>query len=128
MTMSGIHTEALLNKQTKPQLVQPLLKTEATLGSQISDLSKKIKDTLAHLKMLEADIAVVKTVNDRLVERIVKTERQCCENAQYTRRDTPEIAEVPSSIDKSVLEETVHRIFKRLVSKLTNGMFKPVIF
>ena len=84
MTMSGIHTEALLNKQTKPQLVQPLLKTEATLGSQISDLSKKIKDTLAHLKMLEADIAVVKTVNDRLVERIVKTERQCCENAQYT--------------------------------------------
>ena len=128
MTMSGIHTEALLNKQTKPQLVQPLLKTEATLGSQISDLSKKIKDTLAHLKMLEADIAVVKTVNDRLVERIVKTERQCCENAQYIRRDTPEIVGVPSSIDKSVLEETVHRIFKRLVSKLTNGMFKPVIF
>ena len=128
MTMSGIHTEALLNKQTKPQLVQPLLKTEATLGSQISDLSKKIKDTLAHLKMLEADIAVVKTVNDRLVERIVKTERQCCENAQYIRRDTPEIVGVSSSIDKSVLEETVHRIFKRLVSKLTNGMFKPVIF
>ena len=128
MTMSGIHTEALLNKQTKPQLVQPLLKTEATLGSQISDLSKKIKDTLTHLKMLEADIAVVKTVNDRLVERIVKIERQCCENAQYTRRDTPEIVGVPSSIDKSVLEETVHRIFKRLVSKLTNGMFKTVIF
>ena len=128
MTMSGTHTEAVLNKLTKPELVQLLLKTEATLGSQIPDLSKEIKDTLTHLNRLEADIAVVKTVNDRLVERIVKTERQCCENAQYTRRDTPEIVGVPSSIDKSVLEETVHRIFKRLVLKLTNGMFKPVIF
>ena len=44
-------------------------------GSQISDLSKEIKDTLTHLRKLEADIAVVKMVNDRLVERIVKTER-----------------------------------------------------
>ena len=56
MTMSGIHTEAVLNKLTKPGLVQLILKTEATLGSQITDLSKEIKDTLTHLKKLEADI------------------------------------------------------------------------
>ena len=77
MTMIGTHTEIVLNKLTKPELVQRLLKTEATLGSQITDLSKKIKDTLTHLKKLGADIAVVRTVNDRLVERVVKTERQC---------------------------------------------------
>ena len=53
--------------------------TEATLGSQISDLPKEIKDTLTHLKKWEADIAVIKTVSNRLVERIVKTERQCWE-------------------------------------------------
>ena len=45
MTMSGTHAEAVLNKLTKPELVQLLLKTESTLGSQISDLSKEIKDT-----------------------------------------------------------------------------------
>ena len=84
MTMSGTHTEAVLNQVTKPKLVQLLLKTEATLGSQISDLSKEIKDTLIHLKKLEADIVVVNIVNDRLVERIVKTERQSWENAQYS--------------------------------------------
>ena len=77
MKMIGTHTEIVLNKLTKPELVQRLLKTEATLGSQITDLSKKIKDTLTHLKKLEADIAVVRTVNDRLAERVVKTERQC---------------------------------------------------
>ena len=53
------------------------MKTEATLGSQITDLSKDVKDTLAHFKKLEADIAVVRTVNDRLVERLFKTEKQC---------------------------------------------------
>ena len=77
MTMIGTHTEIVLNKLTKPELVQRLLKTEATLGSQITDLYKKIKDTLTHLKKLEADIAVFRTVNDRLVERVVKTGRQC---------------------------------------------------
>ena len=85
MTMSGTHTEAVLNKLSKPELVQLPLKTEASLGSQITDLSKEIKDTLTYLKKLESDIAVVRTVNDRLVERVVKTERQCWENAQYSR-------------------------------------------
>ena len=113
MTMSGAHTEAVLNKLTKPELVL-LLKTEATLGSQISDLSKEIKDTLTHLKKLEADIAVVKIVNDRLVERIVKTERQCWENAQYSRRDTLETVGILGSIDKTVLEETVRGIFGKI--------------
>ena len=86
MTMSGTHTETVLNILTKTELVQQLLlKTEATLGSQITDLSKAIKDTLTYLKKLEADIAVVRTVNDRLVERVVKTERQCWENAQHSQ-------------------------------------------
>ena len=52
VTISGTHTEAVLNKLTKPELVQVLLGTEATLGSQITDLSKEIKDTLTDLKNL----------------------------------------------------------------------------
>ena len=40
MTMNGSHTEAVLNKLNKPELLQLLLKTEATLGSQITELSK----------------------------------------------------------------------------------------
>ena len=112
--MSGTNTEAVLNKFTKLELIQLLLKTEATLGSQISDLPKEIKDTLTHSKKMEADIVVVKIVNDRLVERIVKTERQCWENAQYSRRETLEIVGIPGSIDKSVLEETVRGIFGKI--------------
>ena len=54
--MSGTHAGAVLNKLTKPELVQLILKTEATLSPQITDLSKdlskEIKDTLTYLKKL----------------------------------------------------------------------------
>ena len=63
---------------------------------------------------MEADIAVARTVNDRLVERVVKIERQWWENAQFCRRDTLEIIGIPRSIGNSVLEETVRRVFKRI--------------
>ena len=75
MAVTGTHTEAVLNKLTKPELVQLLLKTESTLGTQIADISKEVKDTLTHLKSFEGDTAVVRTVTNRLVERLVKTER-----------------------------------------------------
>ena len=106
MTMIGTHTKAVLNKLTKPELVQLLLKTEATRGSQITDLSKGIKDTLTYLKKLEADIAVVKTVNNRLVERVVK------------RVVTLEIVAIPNSVGDSVLEETVHGAIKKIGVKI----------
>ena len=63
---------------------------------------------------MEADISVVKTVNDRLVERIVKTERQCWENSQFSRCDTLDIVGILGSIDNSVLEETVRGMFKKI--------------
>ena len=69
--------KAVLNKLSKPELVQLLLKTEATLLLEINDLSKELKDTLTYIERLEADIAVV--------ERVVKTERQCWKNVQYSR-------------------------------------------
>ena len=114
MTISGTHTEAVLNKLTKPELVQLLLKTEASLGSQITDLSKEIEDSLTYLKKLEADIAIVRNVNDRFVERVVKTERQCWDNAKNSRRDTLEIVGVPNSIGNGDLEETVRGVFRNI--------------
>ena len=114
MTISGTHTEAVLTKLTKPELVQLLLKTEASLGSQITDLSKEIEDTLTYLKKLEADIAIVRNVNDRFVERVVKTEGQCWDNAKNSRRDTVEIIGIPNSIGNGDLEETVRGVFRNI--------------
>ena len=66
MTKIGTHTESALNKLTKSELTQLLLKTEATLGSQITNLSKEVNDTLTHFKKLETDIAVFRALNNLL--------------------------------------------------------------
>ena len=126
-TTSGTHTEAVLNKLTKPELVQLLLKAEAALGSQIADLSKEIKDTLTYLKKLEADIAVVRTVNNRLVQRVVKKKgiagkTPSNSNEKLSRLLAFQILSVIVSLRKRCMVSS-----ERLLLKLTNGMFKPVI-
>ena len=80
MNMAGAHTEAVLNKLSKPELVQIILNTEANLGLQIAKMTTEVKNLLAHSKKLEADVAIARNVNSKLVERVVVTERQCWEN------------------------------------------------
>ena len=119
MIMSGTHTEAVLNKLTKFELVQLLLKTEATLGSQITDLSKEIKDTLTYFKKSEADIAVVNTGS---------AGKGSAGKTPSIPDETPWrlLAFQTQLIIVSLRKRCVVSL-KRLVSKLMNGMFKPVI-
>ena len=59
MNMAGANTKAVLNKLSKPDLVQIILNTEANLRSQIAKLTTEVKDLLDHSKKLEADVAIV---------------------------------------------------------------------
>ena len=77
MNMAGTHTEAVLNKLSKPDLVQIILNTEANLRLQIAKLTTEVKDLLDHSKKLEADVAIARNVNSKLVERVVATQCQC---------------------------------------------------
>ena len=110
--MAGAHTEAVLNKLSKLELVQIILNTEANLGSQIAKLTTEVKDLLAHSKKLEADVVIVRNVNSKLVERVVATKHQCWENAQYSRRDTLEVVGIPLSVTDNVLEQKVWDVFQ----------------
>ena len=95
MNKAGAHTEAVLKELSKSELVQIVLNTEANLGSQNAKLTTEFKDLLAHSKQLEADLAIVRNVNSKLVESVVATERQCWENAQYSTRDKLEVVGIP---------------------------------
>ena len=112
--MDGAHTETILNKLSKPELVQIILNTETNLGSQIAKLTTEVKDLLAHSKKLETDVVIVRNVNRKLVERVAATERQCWENAQYSRRDTLEAVGIPMSVRDSVLEQKVSDVFQEI--------------
>ena len=65
--MAGTHTEAALNELNKPDLVQIVLNTQSNLGSQIAKLTTEVK---------EADVAIFRNANSKLLERVVATERQ----------------------------------------------------
>ena len=67
--MATTNTEAVLNKLSKSEPV--VLQTEASLTSQITKLTTEVKDLLRYFKKLEADLAVTKNVNSKLMERVV---------------------------------------------------------
>ena len=59
-------------------------------------------------------MAIVKNLNSKLIERVVATERQCWENAQYSRRDTPEVVGIPMSVRENVVEQKVCDVLQEI--------------
>ena len=87
--------------------MQLVLQTKTSLASQITKPTTEVKDLLGYFKKLEADLAVTKNLNSKLMERVVQTEKQCWANAQYSRRDTIEVVGIPSFIRDQDLEGKV---------------------
>ena len=99
MTLIDAHEEVVLNKLTKPNSIQLLLKVEAT---PTACFLKEVDHFRTQFKMLEADIAVVRTINSRPLERLVRIKRKCWENVQYSLRDTLETVSIRNLVDKSL--------------------------
>ena len=114
MNTAGAHTEAVLNKLSKLELVQIILNTEANLGSQITKLTSEVKNLLDYSKKLEVDVAVVRNVNNKLGERVAASEHQCWENVQYSRRDALVVVEIPLSIRDNVYEQKVSDVIQEI--------------
>ena len=107
MNKAGAHTEAVLQKLSKCELVQIILNTEDNLGLQIAKLTTEVKELLAHSKKLEVHLAIVRNVNSKLVESVLATEHQYYENVQYSRRDRLEVVGIPMSPRDNVLEQKI---------------------
>ena len=76
--MATNNNEAVLNKLSKSELVQPavVLQTEASLASQIPKPTIEVKDLFGYYKKLDADLAATNIVKTKLMERVVLTERK----------------------------------------------------
>ena len=77
-------------------------------------MTTEVKELLAYFKKFEEGVAIVRNVNIKLVERAVSTERWCCKNAQYWRRNTLEVVGIPTSIRDNVLEKKVCDVFQEI--------------
>ena len=52
-------------------------------------------------------MAIVRNVNNKLVEGVFSIERQCWKNVQYSKKDTLEIVEIPMFFRDNALEQNV---------------------
>ena len=52
---------------------------------------------------LQAEVSVTKQVNTFLSSSLVSIERQCWLNAQYSRRECPDIGGIPSEVEADSL-------------------------
>ena len=109
-----VHTEATLKGLSKPDLIKLVLQLKSEMNSDIKELTSKIRDPVAQMKKVEADVAIVKNVNEKLVNQLTETGQQCWANAQYPRRECLEVIGIPTSIPNDSLEANITKVFDKL--------------
>ena len=72
---------------------------------------RKLKESISKLNV---ELTVTKNANNLLLNRLTTLERQCWENAQYSRRKCLDIVGIPPEVSGEVLEEKVLNIFGKL--------------
>ena len=91
-----------------------VLQLESEVNSHIKELTSEIRDLAAQMKKVEADVAIVKNVNEKLLNQLIETERQCWDNAQYSRRECLDVVGIPTSIPNDLLEANISKVFDKL--------------
>ena len=61
-------------KRSKPDLIKLVLQLELKVNSNIKELTSEIRDLATQIKKVEADVAIVKNVTEKLVNQLIETE------------------------------------------------------
>ena len=72
-----------------------------------TDALEEIRKFNGNFVKLESEINIVKKVNKLLNKKVIDLERQCWENAQYSRRECLEVAGIPRDVSDENLESKV---------------------
>ena len=108
------HTENSLSRLNKDHLIRLALYYQQKYGITLDKISKELAELRKSYSKLESDLAITKAVNESLRNQILRLERQCWSNAQYSKRETLEISGVPENIDNDELEGKVLTVLSKL--------------
>ena len=122
-----VHTEVTLKGLNKPDLIKLVLQLESEMNSDIKELTLKFRELVTQMKKVEADIAIVKSVNKKLVNQLIKTEQQCWANPQYSRHECLEVVGIPTSIPNNSLETIIQGFLINLECMSRGKTFRHVI-
>ena len=80
-----VNLEVILKSLNKLDLNKLVFQLESEMSSDIKELTSEISNLVKEMKKVEVGVAIVKNVNEKLVNQLIKTKRQYWANAQYTR-------------------------------------------
>ena len=112
-TMSQYKEEAL-DKMLKRELILIIQSLQNKINEDNSGMLQEMRKLNNNFAKLEVELVVTKRVIGELCKRIVKMERQCWANAQYSRRQRLEVAGIPWQVDDKNLEKKVLSIFQKI--------------
>ena len=124
--MTGVYTEDTLKALNKTQLIDLFLKMQDQTNSTIVSLMAEMKELRISFKRLESDAQIVKTVNNNLLKQLENTQRQCCANAQYSRRECVEVIGIPKTVESKDLEHTIRKVFNSIGFDIEEDRIKLV--
>ena len=113
-------SKSAINAIKKPKLIQTIitLKEKVIMDSDKSNIRNQISnlnDLISHLdsrnQKIRIELAVVKSVNIKLEERIISLENSKAKSEQYSRRINTELSGIPNDIPESNLKKVVTDIF-----------------
>ena len=122
-----VHTEVTLKGLNKPELIKLVLQLESEMNSDIKELTLKFRELVTQMKKVEADIATVKNVNEKLGNQLIETKQQCWANPQYSRHECLEVVGIPTSIPNNSLETSIQGFLINLECMSRGKTFRHVI-
>ena len=108
------YTEETLDKLSKKNIIDIALALQDKVGSGNTEILEEIRKLNKNFEKLEAELIVSKKVNTELQKHIVKLEKQCWANAQYSRRECLELVGIPSNIENEHLEDKVVEVLNKV--------------
>ena len=105
-----VRTRSQLENLSKDELIDKVLSLENfknDINTKFSELNDPFNDFQEKYEMVDSNLSISKRCNELLLERITQLECNNLSNAQYNRRETPEINPVPSGITDDVLEQSM---------------------
>ena len=108
------YTKEALDKTLKRELIPIVLSLQNKITEDNNAMLQGMRMFNHNFAILQAELVVTKRVNSELCKRIVTVERQCWANAQYSRRECPEVAGTPRQVHDKNLETKVLSIFQKI--------------
>ena len=113
------YTNDSLDTTRKQDLISIVLSLQSKLDEANNKVLEEVRNLSDTITKLSSELSITKNVNTLLLSRLATLERQCWANAQYSRRECLDIADIPCEVSGEILEEPVLNIFDKIACSIS---------